>query len=283
MIYRKDANFPYPILTGTSQNYQNNEFLIDIEINEDTENYYFQLNNVEIESEFINNLLRNNEARLILIIQSKDNKFYFLKSQYEQITIPKSRISLNRRTSIQLHIQAEKDISFSNNDDLNRFYDVYKENIIVPKNALLGFSNVLVLEGRFKKPLELFSKTVDPDLKSEIKIELGSETINICYKEPNFQLNDVRNSNAFNYPYVYMGLQKALQRFINTYGEDDAVDIEFMEVPEDLLDQKLYNLMQNKSITELNSESIDEVIHLISDNLVEKYTVAVKEMSNSGD
>ena len=67
-----------------------------------------------------------------------------------------------------------------------------------------------------------------------------------------------------------MGLQKAMYRFIVNNGEDnESVDIDDMEIPEDSLDFKLYNLMKKKKIRELNIDNMDEVIYSISDKVIE--------------
>lgn len=284
MIYRKDANFPYPVLANTIKTYENNVFNIDVDITDDTDYFYFNLNKVEIESEFIKMLERTNKIKYIFIIKTKDNKFFKLKSKEEKIKISKTQLSLNDRTSIQVHLQAVETISFAQNEDLASFYGKYKNQIQVPKNGLIGFSNILVLEGRFKKPLELFSKKVEATLKSEVKIVLGSETIDIYYRDANFQFSGVRKGNALNLPYVYMGLQKALTRFVSQYSEDgEEVFLEDLSVPEDLLDQKLYNLMRNKHIEDFTIDTIDEVIHRISDKMINKYTEAVKELMSDGN
>ena len=39
MIYKKDANFPYPLLTNTSNSYDGCNFILDIELNENTYDY----------------------------------------------------------------------------------------------------------------------------------------------------------------------------------------------------------------------------------------------------
>lgn len=90
-------------------------------------------------------MIRNDQAQLVFIIQSKDNKFFHLKANQHRISIPKSRISLNKRTSIQLHIQALNTISFADNNELNNFYHVIKDEIVVPQYSLLGYSNVVLL------------------------------------------------------------------------------------------------------------------------------------------
>lgn len=282
MIYKKDANFPYPILTNTSSSYKNSNFILDVQLQENVHHYRFDID-YEIDSEFINQLIEKGNAELFLIIQSKDNKFYRLDNKMKYIEVPKTRISLSNRSSIQLHIQAKVDVEFKNNNDLNDFYNEFKEEIIVPENSLLGFSNVVLFEGSSTKPLDLFEKKLNPHLSSDIKIELGSETIIIHYKNEESQFNTLPMNNTLNNPYIYMGLQKALQRFIsNQPDEDDSVDIEQMEPPNDLLDLKLYNLMKKKMIQELSIDTIDEVIYAISDRIIEKYVAAVKGLSSNG-
>lgn len=113
MIYKKDANFPYPILTNTSNSYDNCSFILDINLEENTNEYIFEIN-YDITSPFIEKLLQNGQATLILIIQSKDNKFFNLEYGQKTKSISKSRISLSKRTTIQLFIQSNEEINFKN-------------------------------------------------------------------------------------------------------------------------------------------------------------------------
>lgn len=283
MIYKKDANFPYPILTNTSNSYDNCSFILDINLEENTNEYIFEIN-YDITSPFIEKLLQNGQATLVLIIQSKDNKFFNIEYGQKTKSISKSRISLSKRTTIQLFIQSNEEINFKNNYDLSSFYEEFKDEIDVPKNSILGFSNSVIFDGSTNKPLELFEKKVNPNLKSDVKIELGSETIIINYKNESLQFTDLPQSSTFNNPYVYMGLQKALYRFIVNNSEDhEEVDLDEIEPPSDGLDFKLYNLMRKKKISELNIENIDEVIYSISDKMLEKYTAAVRRLYSDGN
>ena len=283
MIYNKDANFPYPILTNTSNSYDNCSFILDINLEENTNEYVFEIN-YDITSSFVENLLKGGQATLVLIIQSKDNKFFNIEYGQKSRSISKSRISLSKRTTIQLFIQSNEEINFKNNNDLSSFYDEFKNEINVPKNSILGFSNSVVFEGSNNKPLELFEKKVNPNLKSDVKIEIGSETIIINYKNESLQFTDLPQSSTFNNPYVYMGLQKALYRFIVNNSEDhEEVDLDEIEAPSDGVDFKLYNLMRKKKISELNIENMDEVIYSISDKMLEKYTVAVRRLYSDGN
>lgn len=284
MIYKKDANFPYPLLTNTSNSYQSCQFTLDVDLQENINNYRFEIK-YNIDSNFILDLLENNQAQLILVIQSKDNKFYDLNMDNNFVTILKSRISLSKRMTIQLLIKSKQEITFKENTDLTPFYNDFKDIITVHKNSILGFSNCVIFDGSNEKPLELFEKTVNQNIKSDIKIELGNETIIINYRNEELQFSDLPISPTLNNPYVYMGLQKALFRFIVKYSNDgESVDIDKIDdVPTDGLDFKLYNLMRKKMINELNFENIDEVIYSISDKILEKYTIAVRKGWLSGN
>ncbi|MEK4423910.1 hypothetical protein [Solibacillus sp. FSL K6-1523] len=283
MIYKKDANFPYPILTNTTTAYMNPYFSLDVRLEENTNAYRFLLD-YEVGSTFINNLIQKNQATVIFIIQSKDTRFVKLTPNQSYIDIEKSRISLNKRTSIQLQIQTNEEIGFTNNDDLTSFYEPFKNEIMLSKNKLLGFSNVVIFEGSIQQPLVLFEKKLNENLTSDIKVELGTETIILHYKKAEFQFNGMRNSRNFNTPYLYIGLQKALQNFVSECGRDEgAVDLTHCDVPETGLDYKLYNLMVKKMITEISNENIDEVISLISEKMIEKYSMAVRELDQNGD
>ena len=283
MIYRKEANFPYPILTNTSTSYESSQFILDVQLKENVHHYRFDFD-YEIDSDFINHLLTQNKAQLIFVIQSKDNKFYRLEKHMNHIDISKSRISINNRTSIQMFIQSREEIHFQDNSDLSDFYQEFKNDIVVPKYSVLGYSNIVLFDGSHSKPLELFEKKLDPNLASDIKIELSSETIVIHYKNEQLQFNSLPMSNTLNNPYVYMGLQKALLRFIHIHGSDEEqVDLEDIEPPVDHLEFKLYNLMRKKMVTELSVENIDEVIYAISDRILEKYSSAVKGLTSYGN
>lgn len=283
MIYKKDANFPYPILTNTSDSYEDNYFDLDVSVTDDVNSYYFNFN-YEINSNFIKRLIDEDKAQLILIIQTKDNIFFTLNPNQNQVKVKKSRISLKDKTFIQMHIQALEDINFTNNEDLNEFYMQFKEDITVPKHALLGYSNVVKFDGRIKKPFDLFEKKLNENLNSEIKIELGSETIIIHYKDKDFQFSDLPKSYSLNNAYIYVGLTKALQNFIVEYGEDGEVDLESLdEEPDHPLDLKLYNLMVKKEIKELSKDNIDEVIYKITDKVIERFSSSVRGLMAIGD
>lgn len=282
MIYNKEATFPYPVLTNGSDTYVNGYFSLDIELIENDE--YNFLIEYELSSEFLKALVDTNKAQLVLVIQSKDNKFYNITNTKQKINIKKTRISLDKRTSIQLLLKSNEDISFCLNDDLNSFYEGIKSELSVQPHAVLALSNVVIFDGSLRKPFDLFEKKLEPTIKSDIAIELGEETIIIKYRSENFQFSTASNSTELNYPYIYMGLQKALYKMIVENSDDnESVSISEMEPPTNRLSLKLYKLLEKKLIDEVSLNNLDEVICKISDRILEKYVLAVKGIVNNGN
>lgn len=285
MIYTKKANFPYPVLMNFTDDYNEPEFELDVNIFDNTDDYKIKLD-WKISSSFIRNLLQLGKADLIFIVKSRDNQFYRLKNlRCASIDIPKTKLSINTRTVMQLMIQAKEDIDFKNNVDLNEFYDELKSEIYVKKGNVLGFSNTVIFDGSQKKPFDLFEKKIDKDIESDIEIRLSEETIIIVYKKEDYQFVGMQNSKELNYPYIYMGLQKALIGFINhaeNENFDEGIQIDEMEPPENGLENKLYRLMTAKNITELSMDNLDEVIYKISDHLLMKYCDVVRGICDAG-
>ena len=220
-----------------------------------------------------------------MIIKSKDNQFHKLgHARKPQIQIPKKKLCINTRTVMQLMIQVNEDISFAQNQDLNSFYDDVKEEIFVVAGNALGFSNTVIFDGSQNKPFELFEKKIDKDIKSDVEIRLGTETILIVYKKEDYQFVGIQGSKEFNYPYIYMGLQKALISFLihaNPKNPEEGIQVNEMEPPENPLESKLYSLMQAKNITELTMENLDEVVYQISDNLLMRYHDAIRGLRSA--
>lgn len=279
MIYTKKANFPYPVLMNFTDDYLEPEFELDVMIRDNTDEYVLDIT-WKVSSDFIKNLLRTGKAELILIIKSKDNQFHKLDyTRKSQVRIPKKKLCINARTVMQLMIQANGDISFEQNYDLNTFYDEIKNEIAVVAGNALGFSNTVIFDGSQNKPFELFEKKIDKDIKSDVEIRLGTETILIVYKKEEYQFVGIQGSKEFNYPYIYMGLQKALINFLlhaNPENPEEGIQVDEMEPPENPLESKLYSLMHAKNITELSMENLDEVVYQISDNLLMRYHDAVR-------
>lgn len=283
MIYTKKANFPYPVLMNFSDDYQDPEFSLDVMIKDNTDDFLIEVA-WDISSDYIYELLKTGKANLYLIIKSKDNQFFKLQPKKKtQQSIPKRKLCIHARTTMQLMVQAAETLEFSDNNDLNTFYDAIKEEIQVKAGNVLAFSNTVIFDGEQNKPYDLFEKQIDSDINSDVEIRLGAETILVVYKNEQYQFAEVQNSKELNYPYLYLGLQKALISFLmhaNPDNPDEGVGVEEMEPPENALESKLYSLMQSKNISELSMENIDEVIYKISDNLIMKYHNAVRGMHN---
>ena len=278
MIYKKDANFPYPILTNTSNAYNNAKIHLVIGLDEIGNDYCFEPQ-YDISSEFIKSQIQSENASLILVVQNKDTKFYEMDQDQKFIKIPRERISIKEKTSIQLLIKAKEDISFINNEDLSDFYGNFKESILVPKNSILGLSNIITLNV-IKKPQELFEKKIDPNLKGPFEIELSNETIILKFKNENYQFVDIPNNRDLNNAYIREGLGRAVINFVINNGEENVVEIDEIDPPEVELDFKLYNLMKSRNIKEVGLENIDEVVNIIGNNIIQKFTDAVRGLYN---
>ena len=278
MIYKEDANFPYPILTNTSNAYNNAKFHLVIGLDEIGNDYCFEPQ-YDISSEFIKSQIQSENASLILVVQNKDTKFYEMDQDQKFIKIPRERISIKEKTSIQLLIKAKEDISFINNEDLSDFYGNFKESILVPKNSILGLSNIITLNV-IKKPQELFEKKIDPNLKGPFEIELSNETIILKFKNENYQFVDIPNNRDLNNAYIREGLGRAVINFVINNGEENVVEIDEIDPPEVELDFKLYNLMKSRNVKEVSLENIDEVVNIIGNNIIEKFTDAVRGLYN---
>ena len=277
-----NAIFPYPVLKNELDDYTENIFNLEVDLKDNTNEFIFEIT-YEIGSDYIKNLIDTKKAALFLVIRAKDNKFFRVENN-SKVSIPKNRISLDNRTSIQLIIRAEEQIDFQDNNDLTDFYTGIKTKISIDKHCLLGLSNVVIFDGSMRKPFDIFEKRISSDLNSDIKIEVGSETIIIEYKHEDYQFVTSPNSSILNYPYIYMGMQKALMNMITEKSEDgESLDFTDMEMPEEPLYAKLYNLLKSKGIDGVDINNIDEVIYKSSDRILEKFSNVIKGLNENGN
>lgn len=79
-------------LINVLNSYENCDFTLDVDLEENVNVYRFEIN-YEIDLSFINKLLERGQDQLILVVQSKDNKFFYINSGEKIKEIPKSRIS----------------------------------------------------------------------------------------------------------------------------------------------------------------------------------------------
>ena len=282
MIFSKNAIFPYPVLKNELDDYTENIFNLEVDLKDNTNEFIFEIT-YEIGSDYIKNLIDTKKAALFLVIRAKDNKFFRVENN-SKVSIPKNRISLDNRTSIQLIIRAEEQIDFQDNNDLTDFYTGIKTKISIDKHCLLGLSNVVIFDGSMRKPFDIFEKRISSDLNSDIKIEVGSETIIIEYKHEDYQFVTSPNSSILNYPYIYMGMQKALMKMIKEKSDDgESLDFNDMEMPEEPLYAKLYNLLKSKGIDGVDINNIDEVIYKSSDRILETFSNVIKGLNENGN
>lgn len=296
MIFNKEVAFPYPILMNETENYIDEDFSLDVEIKENSLEYILDFKFL-ISSNYLKNLLNENRVKAILIIQNLDSKFYYLDSlveneeQYEgNLSILKSRMTLDKKTRIQVILQANEELNFTKNDDLVEFYNEIKSEIYIEKYSVVGISNEVVFDGSQKSPTKLFERKLDETLDSDIAFELTEECILIKYRSTRFQFQKLTHSNILNYPYIYIGLQKALLKFLIDMNRELSQDFdEIVELNSILeeeispLNRKLLKLMKNKGIREFKFDDIDKVIEKISDKIIENYTQIIERLSENGN
>ena len=284
MIYNKDASFPYPVLSRTTNSYQENYFTFDINDVKETKDSYIFSFEYNISSPFIERLINQGKAVVVFIAQSKDNTFKRLDPNTREIVFPKKRFSLSERTKLQLHIQTLTNVSFSEATDLNEFYNEFKDDIVVKSHSLLGYSDEVVLESNDIKPLEVFEQAIRPNLSVPFKVELTNETIVLAFRTQNDSLSGAGLTANLRNMYLYVGLSHALRNFIEAYGQDEEfVQIANITMPDTGLHEKLKDLMLSKNITELSVETIDETIQLMADNIIEKYIESIRGISEHAD
>lgn len=285
MIYTRKTNFSYPIFMNVSNDYCKAEFDFDVNLTDNSEEYIFYIE-YKISSKFLNNLLKRGLAKIYLIVKSRDNQYHELGDN-KTVVIKKNRLSLEKsKTVLQLMIQADEKIPFAENTELNEFYSEYKDQIFVEPGMALGFSDIITFDGSQRKPFELFERKLDPDIKGNIEIQLTDETIVIVYRNEETRFYDFGRSKELNAAYLYIGLQKALVQFISNYISKEASMEEGVRLDMiagntvNALDFKLYNLMVAKNIEEVSLNNMDEVIYLITNNMMDNFVSTVRGMYN---
>lgn len=277
MIYNKAASFPYPVLAHNNDSYNDNEFYFDTELIETTKSYTFKFQ-YDIGSNFVSSLYDNRQIEMLFIIETEDNFFEILDYGQKEVKVEKNRLSLSKNTSIQLQLQAREDISFQNCDELSDFYEQFKDQIIIPKNSLIGYSDTVIFQGSESKPLDLLEISINPNMETAFEVYIGQETIVLNFKDSKYRLNGLTRFNSIQNMYVYVGLFKALTLFIlNNLEENDSNDEAevFLDAinqeQSTVLNQKLFDLMRNKDIDSIGFENIDNIINKMTDNIIEKF------------
>jgi hypothetical protein len=283
MIYDKEVSFPYPILSRLTDDYPDSNFEIVTHLYEEDLNYRIEIT-YNLNSSYLENLLNENKATIKVIVSSKDSKIYDVEhtTGLYSLRIKKNRLSLSNTLKIQLFIVSKADVNFRHNSEIDQFYKRYKKNINISKNNILAFSNVEKYDGNLRKPFDIIETKVDKNLKSEIKIELGTELITIIFKDKKYQLTEFSYNKSLKNHYVYIALQKVLMVMVKEIASRDEQIIVSDVNEEDLseLFRKMVGLLKNKGVSVVDFENIDEVINKITDKIIDKHYYAILKESD---
>lgn len=229
-------------------------------------------------SSYIKNLIDSGKTRAILIIKSIDSQFYFLGSEKETISIMKNQISLDGRTTAQIHIQALSNLSYQDNDDLSKRYYAFRDEILINRHCVIGYSGTIEFDGSDKEAMGLFEYSLDPSMKKDFKIEITQDNILLVWKNPK---DSITGDEGLLNLYLYLGLSGTLIDFLTRHSVDPDSGFEVFidnvaQSPGTVLDKKITKLLQNRGITELYFENIDEAIFLIADSIIPKFTQSIE-------
>lgn len=280
MIYNnKNAVFNYPVFTNNSNSYNSQDFILsikDVKQDNETNEIFYE---IQIDSLFIKGLIESKKVAMICVIQSKDNQYYMIDQMKGKIVVPKTQLSLKRSTNIQILLKATEDIDFINCFELTPTFNSVKDEIKIPKNNLVGYSNVEILSGVEVNSVELFERKINRDLNVPFKVTLTENNIVLNFQDSKYLLDQFSRPNALNNMYIYVGLSRALQNFIinnrilSEEGYDDLA-IEMDQVDQSglsVLDQKLYGLLINKNIELLEFSTIDEPVNQIAPEIIDSF------------
>lgn len=286
MIYTKPTNFSYPILNNLQDDYLDKNFYIDIKTDyKDGRNYQFKLN-MDISSEFLLNEIKENRAKMLLIISSVDSRYYEVNIDDPLVKVSDNRVYLKDNTKFQAIIMSTDNINFKDNNDLHPFYDEFKSDINVGPGKLLAFSNYYTFSGNLEEAVDIFKQTINPELAVPIDIKLDSNFITLYFKDSNIGFKNSQDSRDLKNMYLYAGLQKAILNLISknlnmdktcdTYESlENGIAVERINNG-NALDMKLKYLLQDKGIEYIYLENVDEVVQKIAEGIVDKYVEAVR-------
>lgn len=285
MIYNKDAAFSYPVLSDSNTSYTNSGFYFEINGIKNQSDTYELSFDYEIDSDFVDQLLKDEKAILIFIIQSKDNLFFELNKNQKLITIPKARIAFDDKVRAQLHLQSKEEISFANCNELNPFYHSIKGQLQLPKYSLIGYSNISTVRHTGKEGVALFERTVDPNMKLEFQIVLSNESILLKFRDDRHLLQSTAwNRDVMNI-YLYNGLEKALVQFIseNIIEGEEALYLEDIDDSSlNNLHYKLYQLLSKRGVNEVSIDQSDYLVQEIAPDIIKKFTHSIERLNSNG-
>lgn len=277
MIYNKEASFSYPVFAENNNSYANPHFNFDVSNLTATDDEYIFTIEYDLNSSFLNELIEQQEASFVFIINTSDNFFVKLEPGQKIIRVSNKRLSFNSRATIQLQIQAEKTIQFNNADGLNTFYELFKANVEVDKYSLLGYTQKVTYTNPDKYPIDLFRYKIDSNLPHDFEIELTPNDIVMKVRIERYLFPNIINRNSMLNMYIYVGLSRALNQFMRnniqkTNGEEEAeIWLDTLSTTDSILNEKLLELMKDHAVEYVSYENIDDVIHQISDRIIDKF------------
>lgn len=286
MIYTKPTNFSYPILNNLQDDYLDKNFYVDIKTDyKDGRNYQFKIS-INLASEFLLKEIKENKAKILLIISSVDSRYYEVDIDDPFVKVADNKVYLKDNTKFQAIIMSTDNINFKDNNDLHPFYDEFKSDINVGPGKLLAFSNYYTFSGNLEEAVEVFKQTIDPELSVPIEIRLDSNFITLVFKDSNIGFKNSQDGRNLKNMYLYAGLQKALLNLISknlnmdkdsdTYKSlEDGIAVERI-TNGNPLDMKLKYLLQDKGFEYIYLDNIDEAVQKIAEGIIEKYVEAVR-------
>ena len=114
-------------------------------------------------------------------------------------------------------------------------------------------------------------------MSHDFEIELTPNDIVLKVRINRYLFPNIVNRNSMLNMYIYVGLSRALNQFIRnniqlTDREEEAeIWLDTLSSTNSVLDDKLLELMKDHGVEYISYDNIDEIIHLTSDKIVDKF------------
>ena len=114
-------------------------------------------------------------------------------------------------------------------------------------------------------------------MSHDFEIELTPNDIVLKVRINRYLFPNIVNRNSMLNMYIYVGLSRALNQFIRnniqlTDREEEAeIWLDTLSSTNSILDDKLLELMKDHGVEYISYDNIDEIIHLTSDKIVDKF------------
>ncbi len=182
--------FPYPVLCSGIDNYKNNKFEVDLEVEKEINNIKFKCK-VTIEDDKLKELLEEEKVEILYHIECSKTLYrdiYCTKQLIGEIFIEEKK--LNGKVDICCFIVAKQNLEAYSNENFNEDYDGASFEIL--KGQILGFYNIPRIE--FIKNVEelsqissIFSVLKKQEFIDGMAIELNGDKIKVWLGENEFE------------------------------------------------------------------------------------------------